>query len=144
MKCSYLVVIFLFGIILGCPPLYEIDPHNTTVCKMCGIEKITVTYDNQPCIFYNKKTPGYTWSQLHHTIYRITCGFRDLLLDNIIYNSETKWSQEACIMKFITNGNKEKAIIISRILNLIYKYIRGRDIFDKLICEKYCSSFYCV
>ena len=42
-------------IILECPPLYEIDPHNTTLCKMCGIGKITVTYDNQPCIFKKKK-----------------------------------------------------------------------------------------
>ena len=55
MKYSYLAAIFLFGIILGCPPLYEIDPHNTTLRKMCGIGKITVTYDNQPCIFYSKK-----------------------------------------------------------------------------------------
>ena len=79
-----------------------------------------------------QKTPGYTWSQLHHAIYRITYGFRDLLPCYIIYNNETKWSQEACIMKSITKGNKEKAITISKILNLIYKYIRGRDIFDKL------------
>ena len=129
MKCSYLVVIFLFGIILGCPPLYEIDPHNTTLCKMCGIGKIMVTYDNKPCIFYNKKTPGYT---LHYTIYRIMYGFRNLLPDYIIYNNETKWSQEACIIKSIIKGNKEKAITISKILNLIYKYIRGRDTFDKL------------
>ena len=99
---------------------------------MCGIGKITVTYDKQPCIFYTKKTPGYTWSQLHHTIYRITYGFRDPLPDYIIYNNETKWSQEACIMKSIIKGNKEKTITISKIFNLIYKYIRGRDIFDKL------------
>ena len=129
MKCSYLVAIFLFGIILGCPPLYEIDPHNTTLSEMCDIGKITVTYDNQPCIFYNKKTPRYTWSQLHHTIYRITYGFRDLLPDYIIYNNETKWSQEACIMKSIIKGNKEKAITISKILNLIYKYVREREIY---------------
>ena len=64
--------------------------------------------------------------------YRITYGLRDLLPDYIIYNNETKWSQEACIMKSIIKGNKEKAITISKILNLIYKYIRGRDIFDKL------------
>ena len=125
MKCSYLAVIFLFQIILGCPTLYEIDPHNTTLCKMCGIGKIMVTYDNQPCIFYNKKTTGFTCSQLLYTIHRITFGFRDLL-------HETKWSQEACIMKSIIKGNKEKAITISKILNLIYKYTRGRDIFDKL------------
>ena len=130
MKCLYLAAIFLFGIILGCPPLYEIDPHSTT--QMCGIGKIMVTYDTQPCIFYNKKTPGYTWSQLHHAIYRITYGFRDLLPNSIIYNNETKWSQEVCIMKSIKKGNKEKATTISKILNLIYKYIRGRDIFDKL------------
>ena len=37
-----------------------------------------------------QKTPGYTWSQLHYTIYRITYGFRDLLPDYIIYNNETK------------------------------------------------------
>ena len=99
---------------------------------MCGIGKITVTYDNQPCILYDNKTPGYTWSQLHHAIYRIMYGFRDLLLDYIIYNNETKWSQEACVMKSIIKGNKEKAITTSKILNLICNYIRGRDIFDKL------------
>ena len=55
MKFPYLVAIFLFRIILGCPPLCEIDPHNTTLCKMCGIGKIMVTYHNKPCIFYNKK-----------------------------------------------------------------------------------------
>ena len=33
----------------------------------------------------------------------------------------------------INNKRKQKkAITISKILNLIYKYIRGRDIFDKL------------
>ena len=132
MKCSYLVAIFIFRITLGCPPFFEINTHNTTLCKMCGIGKIMVTYDNQPCIFYNKKTPGYTWSQLHHAIYRITYGFRDPLPDYIIYNNETKWSQESYIMKSIIKGNKEKSIPISKILNLIYKYIRGRDIFDKL------------
>ena len=125
MKCSYLVAIFLFGIILGCPPLYEIDPHNTTLCKMCGIGKIMVTYDNQPCIFYNKKAPGYTWSQLHH----LEIFYQIILFITI----KTKWSQEACIMKSIIKGNKEKAITISKILNLVYKYIRGRDIFDKLL-----------
>ena len=36
------------------------------------------------------------------------------------------------IMKLIIKGNKEKAITISKILNLIYKHTRGRDIFDKL------------
>ena len=35
-------------------------------------------------------------------------------------------------MKSIIKGNKEKAITIFKILNLIYKYIRVRDIFDKL------------
>ena len=110
---------------------------------MCGIGKITVTYDNQPCIFYNKKTPGYTWSQLHHAIHRITYGFRDVLPDYIISNNETEWSQEAWVMKSIIKRNKEKNTI-SKTLNLIYKYIRGRDIFDKLRGEKYHSSFFIV
>ena len=35
-------------------------------------------------------------------------------------------------MKSIIKGNKEKPITISKILNLIYKYIRERDIFNKL------------
>ena len=35
-------------------------------------------------------------------------------------------------MKSIIKGNKEKTIRISKILNLIYKYIRERDIFNKL------------
>ena len=35
-------------------------------------------------------------------------------------------------MKLIIKGNKEKTITISKILNLIYKYIRERDIFNKL------------
>ena len=83
-------------------------------------------------LLQQKKTTRYTWSQLHHTIYRITYGFRDLLPDDIIYNNETKWSQEACVMKSIIKGNQEKAITISKILNLIFKYIRGKDIFDKL------------
>ena len=108
---------------------------------MCGIGKITVTYDYQPCIFYNKKhqdTHGHNF----------TMQFTELRMDleiflpgYIIYNNETKWSQEACVMKSIIKGNKEKAITISKILNLIYKYMRGRDIFDKLWGEKYCSSF---
>ena len=75
---------------------------------------------------------SFTTKELHHAIYRITYGFRDLLPDYIIYNNETKWSQETCIMQSIIKGNREKAITISKILNLIYKYIRGRDIFDKL------------
>ena len=78
MKCSYLGAIFLFGIILGCPPLYEIDPHNTTLCKMCGTGKILVTYDDQPCIFYNKKhqdTHGHNF----------TMQFTELLMDLEIF-----------------------------------------------------------
>ena len=82
--------------------------------------------------FYNKKTPKYTSHNFTRQFTELTYGFKDLLPDYIIYNNETKWSQEACIMKSITKGNKEKAITISKILNLIYKYIRGRDIFDKL------------
>ena len=35
-------------------------------------------------------------------------------------------------MKSIIKGNKEKTITISKIPNLIYKYIRERDIFNKL------------
>ena len=61
-------------------------------------------------LLQQKKTPGYTWSQLHHAIYRIMYGFRDLLPDYIIYNNESKWSQEACIMKSIIKGNKKKQL----------------------------------
>ena len=60
--------------------------------------------------FITKNTPGYTWSQLHHAIYRITYGFRDLLPDYIIYNHEFKWIQEACVMKSIIKGNKKKQL----------------------------------
>ena len=35
-------------------------------------------------------------------------------------------------MKSIIKGNKEKTITIPKNLNLIYKYIRERDIFNKL------------
>ena len=35
-------------------------------------------------------------------------------------------------MKSIIKENKEKTITISKILNLIYKYIRERDTFNKL------------
>ena len=35
-------------------------------------------------------------------------------------------------MKSVIKGNKEKTITISKILNLIYKYIRERDIFKDL------------
>ena len=62
----------------------------------------------------------------------LTYGFKDLLPDFIIYNNETKWNQQTCIMKSIIKGNKEKTITISKILNLIYKYIRERDILNKL------------
>ena len=66
----------------------------------------------------------------------LTTQFTELHMDleifyQIFFYSETKRSQEACIMKSIIKGNKEEAITISKILNLIYKYIRGRDIFDK-------------
>ena len=94
--------------------------------------------------FLQQKTPGYTWPQVHHVIYRITYGFRDLLPDYIVYNNETKWSQEACIMKSIRKRDKEKTITISKILNLVYKWIRSRDIFDKLWGEKFLETFYCV
>ena len=35
-------------------------------------------------------------------------------------------------MKSIIKGNNEQKIAISKILNLIYKYIRERDILNKL------------
>ena len=56
----------------------------------------------------------------------LTYRFKDLLQDCIIYNNEPKWNQQTCIMKSIIKGNKEKTITISKILNLIYKFIRQR------------------
>lgn len=128
--------IFLFCFLLTCteecPPLYEVHHRNNSLCQLCPIGKVKITYDSTPCIFYNKETFGYPWSEVHEAIYKITYAFRDLLPDEIMYNNQTRWSSQACVMKSITKGDKEKKRITSKILNLIYRFIRERDIYDKL------------
>lgn len=115
-----------------CPPLYETDPKNGTLCKLCPFGKVKITYDNSPCIYYNKETTGFAWSEIHEAIYKITYGFRDLLPDELLYDNETKWTKEACVIKNIKKGEKEKRRITSKILNLIYRFIRERDIYNKI------------
>ena len=46
------IMTFLFGTASGSTSLHEneIDPHNTTLCKMCGIGKITTSR-----VFFTKK-----------------------------------------------------------------------------------------
>ena len=43
-------------------------------------------------------------------------GFKDLLPDCIIYNNETKWNHQTCIMKSIIK--RKNNFTISKILNL--------------------------
>ena len=66
-----------------------------------------VTYDNQPCIFLQQKKHQDTHAHNFTTQFtELTHGFKDLLPDCIIYNNETKWNQQTCIMKSIIKGKK--------------------------------------
>ena len=76
--------------------------------------------------FHNKKHQDTHAHNFTIQFTELTYRFTDLLPNCIIYNNETKWNQQTCIMKSIIKGNTEKTITISNILNLIYKYIRER------------------
>lgn len=73
------ILVLLFTTLYSCPPLYEQDKRNDILCRICPTGKVKTTYRKEDCMWYNRETFGYTWSEIHHAIYQATYALRDLL-----------------------------------------------------------------
>ena len=134
MNSSTVLIFMLWSSIVitkGCPPLYEPDRKNSSICLLCPPGQIKIGHGRSSCFLYKTEEDINMYNVLR-SVYRNTYGLRDLLPDSILYDPITRWTKEACVTEPIKQGEKEKKRLLGKMLNLIHHFIKEREIFDKI------------